>query len=117
VSDLPRTANYNAYHHITNLTHPTAKRVLQRVVGGLCENNDYFTADTFHKDRRLPLILPGDLLAVHDTGAHCRAMGSNYNGKLRCGEVLLRVDGSVKLIREPEPEAALYAGFNYPGLG
>ena len=50
----------------------------------------------------LPKIDMGDLLVIHDTGAHGFAMGYNYNGKLRSAELLLREDGSVKLIRRAE---------------
>ena len=67
------------------------------VVGSLCENNDKFAVD-----RMLPEIERGDLLVLHDTGAHGFSMGYNYNGKLRSAEVLLREDGSTKLIRRAE---------------
>lgn len=68
------------------------------------------------KERLLTRLIEGDLLAIGNTGAHSRAMGSNYNGKLRCGEVLLRMDGSVQMIRRPETEADLFATMDYPGL-
>ena len=67
------------------------------VVGSLCENNDKFAID-----RMLPEIEIGDLLVIHDTGAHGHAMGYNYNGKLRSAELLLKEDGSVELIRRGE---------------
>ena len=67
------------------------------VAGGLCENNDKFAVD-----RMLPKIDIGDLLVIHDTGAHGHAMGYNYNGKLRSAELLLKEDGSVELIRRAE---------------
>jgi diaminopimelate decarboxylase len=67
------------------------------VVGSLCENNDKFAVQ-----RQLPRIDVGDLVIIHDAGAHGRAMGFNYNGKLRCGELLLRPDGTVTQIRRTE---------------
>jgi diaminopimelate decarboxylase len=67
------------------------------VSGSLCENNDKFAVD-----RMLPETVPGDLLVIHDTGAHGFSMGYNYNGKLRSAELLLREDGSVELIRRAE---------------
>ena len=74
------------------------------VVGGLCENNDKFAID-----RALPEIEDGDVLVIHDTGAHGHSMGYNYNGKLRSAELLLREDGSVKLIRRAETPADYFA--------
>jgi len=96
--DLMRPAMYGAYHHIT----VSGKEDMQRdhtydVVGSLCENNDKFAID-----RALPKIDTGDLLVILDTGAHGRAMGYNYNGKLRSAEVLLHTDGSFELIRRHE---------------
>lgn len=116
-ADLPRTANYpSAYHHISLADRasydPPAR---QRVVGSLCEDNDYFTGVKV-KQRLIDAIYSGDVLAIHDTGAHCRAMGSNYNGKLRCGELLLRMDGSVEMIRRRETEEDYFATLDYPGL-
>ena len=72
------------------------------VVGGLCENNDKFAID-----RMLPRIDIGDLVYIHDTGAHGSAMGYNYNGKLRSAEVLLCEDGSHRLIRRAETPGLL----------
>lgn len=96
--DLMRPAIYGAYHHITVLGKEGASLDhVYDVVGALCENNDKFAVD-----RILPRIEIGDLLAIHDTGAHGHAMGYNYNGKLRSAELLLREDGSVKLIRRAE---------------
>ena len=97
-ADLMRPAMYGAYHHITVLGKEDA--ILDHVydvTGGLCENNDKFAIE-----RSLPQIEIGDILAIHDTGAHGHAMGYNYNGKLRSAEVLLREDGSFKLIRRAE---------------
>ena len=96
--DLMRPAMYGAYHHITvpGKEHlPHDEKV--DVTGSLCENNDKFAID-----RMLPKCEIGDLLVIHDTGAHGLSMGYNYNGKMRCGEVLLCADGSFKLIRRSE---------------
>ena len=96
--DLMRPAMYGAYHHITvpGKEHlPHDEKV--DVTGSLCENNDKFAID-----RMLPKCEIGDLLVIHDTGAHGLSMGYNYNGKMRCGEVLLCSDGSFKLIRRSE---------------
>jgi diaminopimelate decarboxylase len=73
------------------------------VVGGLCENNDKFAVD-----RELPKVETGDLLVIHDAGAHGHAMGYNYNGKLRSAEVLLKEDGSTQLIRRAEAAKDLF---------
>jgi len=96
--DLMRPAMYGAYHHITipGKEHlPHDEKV--DVVGSLCENNDKFAVD-----RMLPKCAVGDLLVIHDTGAHGLSMGYNYNGKLRCKEVLYKQDGSFQLIRREE---------------
>ncbi|MBP3646817.1 MAG: diaminopimelate decarboxylase [Clostridia bacterium] len=96
--DLMRPAMYGAYHHITipGKEHlPHDQKV--DVTGSLCENNDKFAID-----RMLPKCEIGDVLVIHDTGAHGLSMGYNYNGKMRCGEVLLCSDGSFKLIRRGE---------------
>ena len=96
--DLMRPAMYGAYHHITVLGKENAPCDHKYdITGSLCENNDKFAVD-----RMLPKIDRGDLLVIHDTGAHGRAMGYNYNGKLRSAELLLREDGSVELIRRAE---------------
>ncbi|MDR1820826.1 MAG: diaminopimelate decarboxylase [Oscillospiraceae bacterium] len=96
--DLMRPAIYGAYHHITVLGKEDAVHDhVYDVAGSLCENNDKFAID-----RSLPEIETGDLLCVHDTGAHGRAMGYNYNGKLRSGEVLLHPDGTFSVIRRRE---------------
>jgi diaminopimelate decarboxylase len=98
MADLMRPGLYEAYHHITVLGKESVPATeTYDVVGGLCENNDKFAVR-----RRLPKIDPGDFVIIHDAGAHGRAMGFNYNGKLRCGELLLRPDGSVIMIRRPE---------------
>ena len=104
-ADLMRPAMYGAYHHITVLGKEDA--ILDHVydvTGGLCENNDKFAIE-----RSLPQIEIGDILAIHDTGAHGHAMGYNYNGKLRSAEVLLHPDGSFKLIRRAETPKDYFA--------
>ena len=78
------------------------------VTGGLCENNDKFAID-----RMLPEIEIGDVVYIHDTGAHGFSMGYNYNGKLRSAEVLLKEDGSYQLIRRAETPADYFATFDF----
>lgn len=95
--NLMRPGMYGAYHHITVLGKGDGGDVAYDVVGSLCENNDKFAID-----RRLPELEPGDILVFHDAGAHGHAMGFNYNGLLRSGEVLLKDDGSTDLIRRAE---------------
>jgi len=96
--NLMRPAMYGSYHHITVMGKENAPCDHKYdVVGSLCENNDKFAID-----RMLPKIDMGDLLVIHDAGAHGHAMGYNYNGKLRSAELLLKEDGSVELIRRAE---------------
>ena len=108
-ADLMRPAMYGAYHHITVLGKENA--ILDHVydvTGGLCENNDKFAIE-----RSLPAIDIGDILVIHDTGAHGHAMGYNYNGKLRSAEVLLKEDGSFQLIRRAETPADYFATLDF----
>jgi len=103
--NLMRPAMYGAYHHITVMgkeSEPCDHKY--DVTGGLCENNDKFAVD-----RMLPKIDRGDLLVIHDTGAHGFSMGYNYNGKLRSAELLLREDGSVKMLRRAETPEDYFA--------
>lgn len=96
--NLMRPAMYGAYHHITVMGKENDPLTnVYDVVGSLCENNDKFAID-----RPLPRTEPGDLLVIHDTGAHGFSMGYNYNGKLRSAELLLKSDGSVQQIRRAE---------------
>ncbi len=96
--NLMRPAMYGAYHHITVLGKEDAPcDHTYDITGSLCENNDKFAID-----RKLPKIDKGDILVIHDTGAHGFAMGYNYNGKLKSAELLLREDGSVAEIRRAE---------------
>ena len=106
--NLMRPAMYGAYHHITVMGKEDAPcDHLYDVTGSLCENNDKFAVD-----RMLPEIEIGDLLYIHDTGAHGFSMGYNYNGKLRSAEILLREDGSAKLIRRAETPADYFRTFD-----
>lgn len=98
MADLMRPGMYGAYHELTVSGKENADRDhVYDVVGSLCENCDKFAVQ-----RQLPEINKGDLVIIHDAGAHGRAMGFNYNGKLRCGELLLREDGSIIQIRRSE---------------
>ena len=109
--NLMRPAMYGAYHHITVLGKEDAPLTnTYDVTGSLCENNDKFAID-----RKLPKIDMGDILFIHDAGAHGFTMGYNYNGKLKSAEVLLKEDGSYKLIRNAETPANYFATFK--GLG
>ena len=104
-ANLMRPAMYGAYHHITVMGKedwPLDHKY--DVVGSLCENNDKFAVD-----RMLPKIDIGDLLVIHDTGAHGFSMGYNYNGRLRSAELLLREDGSVALMRRAETPEDYFA--------
>ncbi len=110
MSDLMRPALYDAYHHITVLGKEDAPcDEIYDVTGSLCENNDKFAID-----RRLPPIDVGDVLIIHDTGAHGHAMGFNYNGKLRSAELLIRENGTVELIRRAETLNDYFATLNFP---
>lgn len=104
-ANLMRPAMYRAYHHITVLGKENEPcDHLYDVTGGLCENNDKFAID-----RMLPKIDIGDYVVIHDSGAHGFSMGYNYNGKLRSAELLLKEDGTVKLIRRAETPADYFA--------
>ena len=105
--NLLRPAMYGAYHHITNMDHPDGPTEIVDVVGSLCENNDKFAID-----RMLPKIDMGDLLVIHDAGAHGFAMGYNYNGKLKSAEILLHEDGSFEMIRRAETPRDYFATFD-----
>ena len=108
-ANLMRPAMYGAYHHITVLGKENAPCDHKYdVTGGLCENNDKFAVD-----RMLPEINIGDVVVIHDTGAHGFSMGYNYNGNLRSAEVLLKEDGSHELIRRAETPADYFATFDF----
>jgi diaminopimelate decarboxylase len=110
MADLMRPGMYGAYHHVSVL----GKEHLPHdqpydVTGSLCENNDKLAVQ-----RPLPELAVGDVLLVHDAGAHGRAMGFNYNGKLRCAELLLREDGRLELIRRAETLEDYFATLVWP---
>ena len=112
MADLMRPGMYGAYHELTvsGKEHAPKDHVYD-VVGSLCENCDKFAVQ-----RPLPKIDRGDLLIVHDAGAHGRAMGFNYNGKLRAGEILRRTDGSFLQIRRRETIEDYFATLDFSGL-
>ena len=107
--NLMRPAMYGAYHHITVMGKEDAPCDHKYdITGSLCENNDKFAID-----RMLPKIDMGDLLVLHDTGAHGFSMGYNYNGKLKSAELLLKEDGSVQMIRRAETVKDYFATFDF----
>ena len=107
-ANLMRPAIYGSYHHITVMGKEDAPCDHKYdVTGGLCENNDKFAID-----RMLPEIEKGDLIFIHDAGAHGFAMGYNYNGKLRSAEILLQEDGGTRMIRRAETPADYFATFD-----
>ena len=112
-ANLMRPAMYGAYHHITVLGKENAPCDHKYdVTGSLCENNDKFAID-----RMLPKIDMGDYLVIHDAGAHGFAMGYNYNGRLKSAELLLKDDGSVKLIRRAETLNDYFSTFDTTEYG
>jgi len=112
MANLMRPALYGAWHHISvpGREHEPASMVCD-VTGSLCENNDKFAID-----RQIQPVQPGDLVVIHDAGAHGHAMGFNYNGKLRSAELLLREDGSVKCIRRAETVDDYFATLDFSSL-
>ena len=112
MANLMRPGMYGAYHHLTVLGKENAPHDhVYDVVGSLCENCDKFAVD-----RSLPEIETGDILVIHDTGAHGHAMGFNYNGKLRSAEILLHEDGTTDLIRRAETLDDLFATLDFSKL-
>jgi diaminopimelate decarboxylase len=110
--NLMRPALYGAYHHITVVGKENQPHTeVYDVTGSLCENNDKFAID-----RSLPKIEAGDIIVIHDTGAHGHAMGFNYNAKLRSAELLLRIDGSIKVIRRAETMEDYFATLDFGGV-
>ncbi len=110
--NLMRPAMYGAYHHITVLGKEGEKaEKTYDVVGSLCENNDKFAID-----RKLPPVEIGDLLFIHDTGAHGFSMGYSYNGKLKSAEFLLKEDGEVQMIRRAETPRDYFATFDFSDI-
>lgn len=109
MANLMRPALYGSYHHITVMGKENSPLDhVYDVTGSLCENNDKFAID-----RSLPKIDIGDVVVIHDAGAHGHAMGFNYNGKLRSAELLLKADGSVSMIRRAETIADYFATLNF----
>ncbi len=112
MSNLMRPALYGAYHHITVPgKEDLSTRILYDVTGSLCENNDKFAIN-----RVLPKLAPGDIVVIHDTGAHGHSMGFNYNGKLRSAELLLRENGEVVQIRRAETIEDYFATLDFKGV-
>jgi diaminopimelate decarboxylase len=112
MANLMRPALYSAYHHITVMGKENKPHnVLYDVTGSLCENNDKFAID-----RALPELMPGDIVAIHDAGAHGFSMGFNYNGKLRSAELLLRDNGEVVQIRRAETVDDYLATLDFKSL-
>jgi diaminopimelate decarboxylase len=100
---------YGAYHHVSVMGKETAPAsCTYDVVGSLCENCDKFAVD-----RKLPAIERGDIVIIHDTGAHGHAMGFNYNGKLRSAELLLKADKTAVMIRRAETYDDLFATLKF----
>lgn len=113
MADLMRPGMYGAYHHVSVLGKENAPADhVYDVVGSLCENCDKFAVQ-----RSLPRIDKGDFVVIHDAGAHGRAMGFNYNAKLRAGELLLRPDGKIVEIRRKETEDDYFATLDFTALG
>lgn len=109
MANLMRPALYGAYHHITVLGKENAPcDQIYDITGSLCENNDKFAVD-----RALPKIDIGDVLIIHDAGAHGHAMGFNYNGKLRSAELLLKSNGDVEMIRRAETMEDYFATLKF----
>jgi diaminopimelate decarboxylase len=111
MANLMRPGMYGSYHHITVPGRERGPTKVYDVTGSLCENNDKFAID-----REIPDPEVGDLLVIHDTGAHGHAMGFNYNGKLRSAEVLWQGGTSIKVIRRAETLSDHFATLDHPGL-
>ena len=112
MANLMRPALYGSYHHITVVGKEKAPHtIVCDVTGSLCENNDKFAID-----RAIPECIPGDIVVIHDAGAHGHAMGFNYNGKLRSSELLLREDGTCFEIRRAETVGELFGTLDFEGL-
>ena len=112
MANLMRPALYGAYHHVTNLSNPDGKKdFIYDITGSLCENTDKFAIN-----REMPETKPGDILVLHEVGAHGYAMGFNYNGKLRAAELLFKPDGSVTKIRRAETVDDYFATLDFSNL-
>ena len=112
MADLMRPALYGSYHHISVPGKESVQtKIMYDVTGSLCENNDKFAIN-----RVLPKLSSGDIVVIHDTGAHGHSMGFNYNGKLRSAEILLREDGEVVQIRRAETLDDYFATLDFNGI-
>lgn len=111
MTNLMRPALYGAYHHITVPGKENGATEVADVTGSLCENNDKFAID-----REVPVMEAGDIVVIHDAGAHGFAMGFNYNAKLRSAELLLKEDGSVEQIRRAETIEDYFATLDFSKL-
>ncbi len=112
MANLMRPALYGSYHHISVPGKEDAStKIMYDVTGSLCENNDKFAIN-----RVLPKLVPGDIVVIHDAGAHGHSMGFNYNGKLRSAELLLREDGEVMQIRRAETVEDYFATLDFNAL-
>ncbi len=111
MANLMRPGMYGSYHHISVPAREGGPRKVYDVTGSLCENNDKFAID-----REIPDPQPGDLVVIHDTGAHGHAMGFNYNGKLRSAELLWKGGEDFAVIRRAETLDDYFATLDYPGL-
>jgi diaminopimelate decarboxylase len=111
MADLMRPGMYGSCHHITVPAKENGPNKIYDVTGSLCENNDKFAVN-----REIPDPDVGDLLVIHDTGAHGHAMGFNYNGKLRSAEVLWKGGTDFKVIRRAETLGDYFATLSYPSL-
>ena len=112
MADLMRPALYGSYHHISVPgKEDVATKIMYDVTGSLCENNDKFAIN-----RVLPKLASGDIVVIHDTGAHGHSMGFNYNGKLRSAELLLREDGEVVQIRRAETVEDYFITLDFNGI-
>lgn len=111
MANLMRPGMYGSYHHISVPGREKGMAKVYDVTGSLCENNDKFAID-----REIPDPEIGDLLVIHDTGAHGHSMGFNYNAKLRSAEVLWQGDGQFRVIRRAETYSDLFATLDFPGL-
>ncbi len=111
MANLMRPGMYGSYHHITVPAREGGPTKVYDITGSLCENNDKFAVDREISDPQ-----PGDLVVIHDTGAHGHAMGFNYNGKLRSAELLWKGGADFAVIRRAETLEDYFATLDYPGL-
>lgn len=112
MANLMRPALYGSYHHISVPgKEELSNKIMYDVTGSLCENNDKFAIN-----RVLPKLETGDIVVIHDTGAHGHSMGFNYNGKLRSAELLMRENGDVVQIRRAETLDDYFVTLDFNGV-